>query len=181
MNHKGTVRIASERLVLRRFEISDVDAMFANWASDAEVTRYMTKSFHKSKEVTAMVVKDWTDGYLDSNFYQWAIELKSTKEIIGSISAVKICEKSGEVEIGYCIGKKWWNNGYTTEAFTSVINFLFDQVGAIRICAKHDTNNPASGRVMQKCGLSFNGIYKGAGRNSTGEVCDLAVFTILSK
>lgn len=93
----------------------------------------------------------------------------------------KRCEKFETLEIGWLyIGEKWWRQGYTSETFKRVIEFLFNEVGAKRICAKHDTDNPNSGRVMLKCGLECEGILRMAGRNSTNAVCDLAVYSILN-
>ncbi|MBQ7283706.1 MAG: GNAT family N-acetyltransferase, partial [Oscillospiraceae bacterium] len=64
------------------------------------------------------------------------------------------------VEIGYCIGRKWWGKGLVAEAFSDLIRFFFEEVGAEKVCARHDVDNPASGRVMQKCGLKFEGVIR---------------------
>lgn len=55
--------------------------------------------------------------------------------------------------IGYCIGRKWWKQGITSEALKAVIDFLFDEVKTNRIEARHDPRNPNSGLVMKKCGM----------------------------
>ena len=67
-----------------------------------------------------------------------------------------------------------------TEAFLKVIDFLFE-VGYNRIAACHDTNNPASGKVMQKCNLKYEGILRQAGRTALGEFSDLAYYSILKQ
>lgn len=95
------------------------------------------------------VLDEWAVSYKKPDYYQWAIVLKDIKEPIGSISVVKIDEKTEMVEIGYCIGRSWWNQGITSEALRAVMDFMFDQVGANRIQAKHDVNNPHSGRSMK--------------------------------
>ena len=56
MNHKGTVALETERLILRRFTIEDADAMFKNWASDAEVTKYLTWPTHTDVSVSQAVI-----------------------------------------------------------------------------------------------------------------------------
>lgn len=114
------------------------------------------------------------------NNYQWCIELKSTKEAIGSISAVHILENIEAVEIGYCIGKECWNQGLVTEAFNAVINFFFHEVGVNQIEARHDTKNPASGNVMVKCGLKLEGIRRQVDTDNTG-ICDTAGYAILRR
>lgn len=180
MIHKGTTVLETDRLILRKFKIEDAQNMFDNWASNPNVTKFLTWGPHESVEITKMIINDWLKGYEEENYYQWAIEVKEIGEPIGSISVVRINETVNEVEIGYCIGEKLWHQGYTSEAFKRVIDFLFNEVGAKRICAKHDTDNPNSGRVMLKCGLEREGILRKAGRNSTNAVCDLAVYSILN-
>ena len=81
-------------------------------------------------------------------------------------------------EIGYCIGRPWWNRGITSEALIAVINFMFDQVGANRVQAKHDVNNPHSGLVMKKCGMKYEGTLRSAAVNNQG-VCDVSIYALL--
>jgi ribosomal-protein-alanine N-acetyltransferase len=88
MNHTGTTQLHTERLTLRRFALDDAQAMFDNWASDAEVTRFLTWPAHASVEVTASVLGDWIAQYAQPDFYQWAICLRETGEPVGSISVV---------------------------------------------------------------------------------------------
>ena len=59
MNHLGTRELATARLTLRRFEIEDAENMYYNWASDPQVTKYLTWPAHESVEVTEQVLKDW--------------------------------------------------------------------------------------------------------------------------
>ena len=82
------------------------------------------------------------------------------------------------VHMGYCIGRKWWHQGITSEAFTWVIRFLFEKIGVNRIEARHDVDNPHSGGGMMKCGMTREGILRQAGRNASG-ICDMAVYSIL--
>ena len=94
MNHCGTKRIETERLVLRRFAIGDAEAMYRNWASDPEVTKYLTWPAHTGVEMSKAVLKEWTTAYANHSYYQWAIVLKENGACpIGSISAVdlRIC------------------------------------------------------------------------------------------
>ena len=81
MNHLGTRELATERLTLRRFEIEDAENMFYNWASDPEVTKYLTWPTHKSVEVTETIIKEWVSQYDRKDFYQWAIELNDLEQL----------------------------------------------------------------------------------------------------
>jgi len=157
MNHLGTVRLETDRLVLRPFTTKDAVPMFRNWAGDPMVTRYLTWPNHSDISVTAKVIESWIKQYRDSNYYQWAIELKSIAEPIGSISGVKIDESDRSVEIGYCIGQSWWGQGLVAEAVRALMAFFFERVGVHQVKACHHPDNPNSGRVMQKCGLSYDG------------------------
>lgn len=175
MNHIGTREIATERLTLRRFEIEDAENMFYNWANDPEVTKYLTWPAHESVDTTETILKEWISKYDEKDFYQWAIELNDLEQPIGTISAIKTDERVESVEIGYCIGKRFWNNGYMTEALTAIIRFFINEVGAGRIWARHDTENPNSGKVMVAAGMDYEGTLRHAGFNNQG-ICDEAVY-----
>lgn len=177
MNHIGTQYIETKRLVLRRFERSDAQAMFDNWASDDEVTKYLTWPTHADVSVTREILGDWVIQYAQDSFYNWAIVLKdSSLEPVGNI-AVR-WEKNGQVPIiGYCLGRRWWHQGIMTEALGTVISFFFEQVGVERIETYHDPRNPHSGGVMRKCGMTFEGIREKSDRNNQG-VCDAAHYFI---
>lgn len=76
MKHCGTERLETNRLILRRFVSEDAAAMYKNWASDDEVTKYLTWPTHPNIEVSKFVTEDWVGSYADENYYQWAIVLK---------------------------------------------------------------------------------------------------------
>ena len=180
MEHKGTVELETARLILRRFKLSDAKAMFENWASDPEVTKYLTWPTHTDISVSKAVENSWIELYQNPNHYSWAIVLKEINEPIGSIAAVKQNDEINMVNIGYCIGKQWWNKGYTSEALKELMRFFFDKVVANRIESVHDTNNTNSGKVMQKCGMVYEGTLRQSGKNSTG-LCDAAYYAILKQ
>lgn len=181
MNHKGTVKLETERLILRKIAEEDVDAAFSNWMSDEKVTEFLRWPTHKDISVSERVVKEWVEEYKkDDAFYQWAIVLKELDEPIGTISVVDINERVDMVHIGYCIGSKWWGNGYMSEAFACIIPFFFDEVGAQRIEAQHDPNNPASGKVMEKCGLKYEGTLRKADWSNKG-IVDAAMYGLLKE
>ena len=126
MKHCGTQRLETERLILRRFVIEDSAAMYKNWASDEDVTRYLTWPAHSSQEISKGVIEDCVNSYSNESFYSWAIVLKDNGEPIGSISVVRMNEDISMAHIGYCIGKNWWHKGITSEALKAIMDFLFD-------------------------------------------------------
>ena len=178
MNKAGTQRIETHRLILRRFTVEDAEDMYVNWASDPEVTRFLTWPPHAGVEVTRFVLNDWVSRYEDGSYFQWAIQLKDTGAVIGSIAVVKLIEDLEAAEIGYCMGRAYWGQGIMPEALRAVIDFLFDTVGLNRIAACHDVKNPKSGRVMEKAGMTREGVQRGAGRNNLG-ICDHIWYAIL--
>ena len=178
LTHKGTQTIETPRLILRRAVRKDADAMFRNWASDPEVTKYLTWPTHSTVDISKRVLDSWIKEYKKDDYYQWMIVLKELGQPIGSISVVRQNDAVAEAEIGYCIGKHWWHQGIMTEALTAAIDFFFEEVGANRVEACHDPNNPHSGAVMAKCGMIFEGTQRQAGINNQG-LCDLSWYAIL--
>ncbi|MBR5681661.1 MAG: GNAT family N-acetyltransferase [Ruminococcus sp.] len=179
MEHKGTQHLETERLILRRFTLEDAEAMYENWANDDEVTKFISWHTHQNIDVTRSVLGDWVSHYPDDDFYQWAIVPKEGDgRPVGSIGAVKVFDKISAVQIGYCIGRKWWHRGITSEALKALIVFFFDEVGVERIEAIHDTRNPNSGGVMEKCGMKHEGTLRRAFKGNSG-IGDVKIYSIL--
>jgi ribosomal-protein-alanine N-acetyltransferase len=127
-----------------------------------------------SKEYIEFICK----GYQQLSKYDWGIELKELNQVIGSIGAVRIDEAIDCVHIGYCIGAKWWNKGLMTEAFKEVIRFFMEEVKVNRIESRFDPNNSGSGKVMKKCGLTYEGTHRQSDRNNQG-ICDASWYALL--
>ena len=179
MKHCGTQTLETERLILRRFTVRDADAMYTNWAADPEVTRYLTWPAHAGVETSRAVLADWTAAYAQESFYQWAIVLKGrADEPVGSIGAVDVSDDIAAVQIGYCLGRRWWHQGIMSEALLAVMDFFFDAVGCNRVACRHDPRNPHSGMVMQKCGMKYEGTQRSADRNNQG-ICDTSWYALL--
>lgn len=180
MEHKGTVRIETPRLILREFSMNDAEAVFHNWESDDKVTEFLRWPTAQSISETESVLQEWVNNYADQSFYQWAIVPKEFGEPIGTISVVGMDEKTEKVHIGYCIGSKWWKQGYTSEAFLAIIPFFFQEVKVNRIESQHDPNNPNSGKVMKKCGLKYEGTMKKADWNNKG-IVDACMYGLVAE
>ncbi len=178
LNKTGTRTLETHRLILRRFRIEDAEDMFNNWASDPEVTKFLTWPTHQNIDVTRWVLNDWIPRYEDGGYFNWAVEWKETGRVIGGIAVVRLEEAIGEAEIGYNLGRAFWGKGIMPEALRAVMDYLFDTAGVNRICAGHDVNNPKSGRVMEKAGLKKEGIRHGGGINNQG-ICDVACYALL--
>ncbi len=178
MKDLGTKKLETSRLILRKFKILDANDMFNNYCTDSEVTKYLTWLPHKNIEVTKSVVKSWILNYKNKNFYQWAIVLKSTNQVVGTISVVRFNNETCSANIGYCLSRNLWGQGIMTEALQSVIDFLFKKVGVKEITSTHDVENVASGKVMLKCGMNYVRTDKNGGKNNRG-VVDIKIYNIL--
>lgn len=159
MKHAGTQKIFTERLLLRKLEITDAEMMFANWGSDSEVTRFLRWNPHETIEDSKSMIQRWIDNYqLDSTYY-WGIYLQSG-EMIGSIGVTITSESDCTGELGYKIGSRWWSKGYTSEAAKAVIDYMFKNTDIERVQAYNSVQNPASARVMEKAGMCYEGLSR---------------------
>ena len=177
LDHRGTRTLTTPRLKLRAFHRRDAADMFRNWAHDAEVTRFLTWQPHLSQAESARCMDIWCPQYRDARFYQWAIEHEG--QVIGSISVVRLSDRDEWAELGYCIGRPWWGQGLMTEAASAVIDYLFGVVGFHRVAILHAVENPASGRVAQKCGLDREGVRRDYARLQDGRFVDVIEYALL--
>ncbi len=181
INHKGTQKIKTKRLILRKFKISDAEYMFNNWANDPEVTKYLSWPYHKELATTKKIINMYLEEYKSSEVYNWAIVPKEYGEVIGSITVVEMSNEKEQCEIGYCIAKSYWNQGLTTEALKAVIDYLINKIGFERIQAKHNSDNKASGKVMLKAGMEYEGRLRKYDKNNLGELVDCDMYSILKE
>ncbi|MBO4950054.1 MAG: GNAT family N-acetyltransferase [Clostridia bacterium] len=177
LTHKGTQTIKTERLILRRFTVDDANLAFKNWESDERVTKYLSWDPHKSPEETRNLFAEWCEAYENPTTYNWAIEYEG--QPIGSISVVKINSNHEYAELGYCMGFDFWGKGIMTEAVKGVIGFLFEEVGMHRVAICHASQNPASGKVAEKCGLTLEGTQRERFKSRWGEYLDIKMWSIL--
>lgn len=83
-------------------------------------------------------------------------------------------------EVGYVLSKFYWNQGIMTEALSAVINYLFKYVHFHRIQARYNIENPASGKVMKKCRMQYEGVLRESNKTNTGQWCDTVIYSILN-
>lgn len=163
MPHTGTKTLQTKRLTLRRFEAADAEQMFRNWATDPEVTRWMRWEPHADIGVTRAILQGWVQGYQSDETYLWAVALRHSGELIGSIGVLRGAEDGFTHlwEPGYCIGRAFWNCGYTTEALRAVLEYFLQNAAPDELFCCHAKGNPASGRVMEKAGFVYvrDGVY----------------------
>lgn len=141
--------IETERLILRPMNANDSEAVFACLGNPV-VNKYLSDSLYKNVEE----VIDLLTSLANYSGYTFGIELKETNELIGSCG---IGPENTDSEWGfdYSFRPEFWNNGYATEALKALIKFAYG-FGIRYFCASFVIDNPASGKVMEKCGLHFD-------------------------
>ena len=138
--------LETERLLLRKVRREDAQRIFDCWASDPEVTRYLTWQPHASVAMTKAVMDRWLADYDKPDTYRYGIELRETGELIGMIDVVGY--HHGNPVIGYCSGRAYWGNGYMTEALKALCAALFEAgYSMIRIEAVRENIGSKIGRA----------------------------------
>ena len=150
------MKIETERLILRPWEESDAEALY-RYASDPEVGPRAGWPPHKSVEESLMIIKE-----VFSTGTMWAVQMKGSDEAIGCVGYLPsdCCNLEigeNEVEVGYWIARPFWNMGICTEAMAAIVDFCFNVKGFEVLWGDYFTENPASGRVMAKCGFVETG------------------------
>ena len=146
----------TERIILRPWQEGDADVLF-KWASDPEVGPRAGWPPHKSKEESLEVIRT-----IFSGEGMWAVILKETGQPIGSVgylpaSHSNLAIADNECEVGYWIARPYWGKGYCTEALRLVIDYCVRVKGFHALWGDYFPENPASGRVMTKCGFIDTG------------------------
>lgn len=181
INHIGTQTIETDRLILRKFKADDASDMFNNWANDDVVTEHLSWPTHKSIDISSMIVNDWIKQYESDETYNWAVVVKNDDAVIGSITVVGKSDIHEWAELGYCIGRQYWGKGITVEAVEALIQFLMNEVEYNRVQAIHHEQNKASGRVMQKVGMQYEGKKRSYLKTKNGEFVDVECYAILKR
>ena len=150
--------IKTERLLLRAPRLDDAETIFNAYAQDPEVTRYMIWRPHQSIDETIAYLRDHAVGFpADGSRFTWAITVQGDDKLRGMI---ELRPRGHKADFGYVLARPLWGQGYMTEALRSVLDFAFRLPSIFRVWAVCDVDNRASARVMEKCGLEFEGILR---------------------
>lgn len=169
--------LETEDLVLRRPRLGDARDMYA-YASDPEVARYVLWEPHTSVSDTRAFIRELRRRIRSGYPSSWAITRRSDGRVIGTIGFMWYSAENSSAELGYSLSRECWNHGYATQALRAVVDAAFRSLPVNRLEAQHDVRNPASGRVMEKCGLRQEGVLRSRIRNK-GEYVDVALWAIL--
>lgn len=168
----------TERLILRRVELSDAEDMFNNYCGSDIVTEYLSWNTHKSLEDTKEYLTNVAlPKYEKENTYLWVLVKKDINQVVGCIEASKVDLELKSVMFGWVLGEKFWGQGLMPEAARVIRDYLFDE-GFVRIWAYHNAKNLKSGRVMQKIGMIHEGTLKKYSFDNKGNFIDCELYAI---
>ncbi len=169
--------LETSRLVLRSLKLRDAGDIFS-YASDPDVARYVLWEPHRSVADTRNYIRCIRALYRRGLPASWAVTLRESGQVIGTIGFMWYSDVNSAAEIGYSFSKSYWNKGYATEALRAVMDSVFRTLPVNRLEAQHDVRNPASGRVMEKCGMRKEGILRQR-INNKGEFVDVALWSFI--
>lgn len=171
--------LSTQRLLLRKMTMADAQDIY-EYSSDPEVSRHVLweahRTLHDSRAYLRYILRQYRNGDPSS----WGIVLKSTNRLIGTIGYMWWNQENHSAEVGYSLARSQWNRGLMTEALWAVLRFGFEEMRLHRIEAQHEVDNPASGRVMEKCGMHLEGTLRGRLYNK-GRYVDVALYAILAE
>lgn len=171
--------LETQRLILRRIVMRDAKDIFA-YSQDPEVARHVLWSAQKDMSEARDYCRFMMKRYRCDQPSSWGIIEKKTNRLVGTIGYMDYNEDNASVEVGYSLAHWLWNGGYMTEALRRVIVYTFEAMDVNRIEAQHELSNPASGRVMEKCGMRKEGELRQRLYNK-GRFVDVALYAILKE
>jgi len=169
--------LETDRLILRPLQMRDAQDLYA-YAQDPQVARHVLWDAHESIWESRQFLRGAIRQYRKGQPGSFAITLKDSGRMIGTIGFMWINLDYRSGEVGYSLSRAYWNQGIMTEALRAVLAFGFDTLQLNRIEAQHETDNPASGRVMLHAGMQYEGTLRQRLKNK-GRYVDVALYAIL--
>jgi len=169
--------IETERLILRRLEMKDAQDIF-DYGRDPDVARHVLWEAYESVGESRSYIRTMQRRYRLGEPASWGIELRETGRIVGTIGYMWYQEEHSSAEVGYSLARDQWNRGLMTEALRAVLAHSFETLHLNRVEAQHELTNPASGEVMKKCGMLYEGTLRQRLRNK-GRYVDVALYAML--
>ncbi|MDZ4698307.1 MAG: GNAT family N-acetyltransferase [Rhodothermales bacterium] len=147
--------LKTERLTLRSFRANDASRL-QRLAGNEAVARTTFLPYPYNEGQAESWIRHQEEDYLAGRLTNFAIELRASQELIGSIGLM-LEPAYRHAQLGYWLGEPYWGRGYGTEAAEAVVAHGFQHLDLHRIFAAHFSNNPASGRILIKVGMRHEG------------------------
>lgn len=151
--------LTTPRLVLRRLKKTDYRDMY-EYARDHLVTEFLTWHVHPSENYTLRYITYVLPKYRSGEFRDWAVVFKENNKMIGTCGFTSLDFSHNSGEIGYVLNREYWGQGLAAEAIRAVLQVGFLDLNLHRIEAKYIEGNERSRRVMEKCGMTFEGLQR---------------------
>ncbi len=173
--------IVSARIALRRFTLADLDT-FVAYRSDPLVARYQSWDAPYPRQAAEQAIAEMlgTDPDTPGQWFQFAMTLWSTGELIGDVASATDADDERQAEIGFTVRPEYQGHGYATEAARLLLGYLFGTRGKHRVRAECDARNAPSAAVLERIGMRREGWL----RESTwakGEWTDDLLYAILDR
>jgi len=144
------------RLLLRKPRLEDAPLIFASYAQDPEVVRYLTFLPHRELRESAEAVQRFIDNWETGKAFHWLIFQRENEQLVGAISA----RHDQGINIGYALARPFWRQGFMSEAVSAVVEWAFSVPGIFRVWAVCDLENGASARLLERNGFREEGILR---------------------
>ncbi|WP_059173856.1 GNAT family N-acetyltransferase [Bacillus sp. FJAT-27445] len=151
--------IETDRLFLRLFNEGDATEVSKMCNNFNIYKSTLTLPFPYPLECAVSWIANHEENFDSDRMYEFAVTDKDSGQLYGAIG-ISNQKQHKNGEIAYWIGEEHWGKGYGTEAANAVIEFVFKEKGYHRVYARYFTSNPASGRIMKKCGMVYEGTLK---------------------
>ena len=147
----------TERLLLRGPRPADARAIFAGYARDAEVVRYLVWRPHQDLRETEQFLETCALRRAAGEEFPWAVTLKDGGELIGMMG---LRPRGFKADVGYVFARRFWGRGFAAEALKPIVEWALAQPGVYRVWALCDVENRASARVLEKVGMTREGLLR---------------------
>lgn len=160
LNHRGTILLDSERLILRPFEYTDNADMLEYWASDPKIQSMYSEPVYTTTEEVKELLDKYISSYDKKDYYRWAIIEKESNICIGQIAIFLVDNKNHFCEIEYALGSMFHRKGFASEAVRTILDFCFNSVNFHKVQVCHKDGNIASQGVIKKCNFTYEGTLR---------------------
>ncbi len=171
--------LTTPRLTLRKMLVSDTDDMYA-YAGRMDVTQYLTWYPHPDRDYTKQYLQYLGTRYAAGMFYDWAIVYEPDCKMVGTCGFTSFHCASDSAEVGYVLNPAYWGKGIAREALQCVLRFGFEKLDLHRIEARYMQENERSRKVMERVGMTFEGILR-EGMLIKGNYVSVGICSILAR
>jgi ribosomal-protein-alanine N-acetyltransferase len=171
--------LETDRLRLRPLTLDDASALFV-FTSDPDVARFTSWTPHRSVDDARAYLTTIIKRYDDGDLAPWGVVHRADQGLIGYCGLTEWDRDDARAELVYALARPYWGRGYAAEAARAAIAFGFERLGLNRIEATCEPENVASSRVMEKVGMTFEGVLREQVRGKSGFV-DQRIYSILKR